>query len=221
MKYSDEAYAAVKAVISSKIDIGRQKFSIENYQEKRAEYYKNVIENALKKIKDIDNDYYGKLLKLYRENKLNEMLPVLEEVKKIEKEQKKEKPRFALPRIPYEIKEEVDADLRELEKCFENSLFRSSVILCGRILETALHRKYFEVTGRDILETSPGIGLGNLVAKLKETNFDFEPGLSEQIHLINQVRIYSVHKKQNAFNPTKEQAHAIILYTLDIVKKMF
>ena len=115
----------------------------------------------------------------------------------------------------------MNADLAELHKCFENECFRSTIILCGRLLETALHRKYYEITGRDILETSPGIGLGNLVAKMKELQFNFDPGISEQIHLINQVRIYSVHKKQEPFCPSKEQAHAIILYTLDVVKKMF
>ena len=222
MKYSEEACSAIKAVISSKVDISKEKFDIENYRETRAEYYKKLIENCLGKIKEnVKGDYHEKLLQLYKANKLSEMLPVLEEIKKIEKEEKKEKLRFAIPRVPHEIKDEINADLAELQKCFENSCLRSSVILCGRVLETALHRKYFEISGRDILETSPGIGLGNLVARLKELNYNFEPGLSEQIHLINQVRVYSVHKKQNAFNPSKEQAHAIILYTIDAVKKMF
>jgi len=223
MKYSEEAYSAVKAVISSKIEIGKEKFDIEKYKDNRAAYYKKLIEGLFKKIRSsAGEDYYLKLWKLYKENKLNELLPVLEEIKKIEKEEKKEKKvGFAIPRVPAEIKDEVNADLLEIQKCFENDCLRSSVILCGRILETALHRKYFEISGRDILETSPGIGLGNLVAKLKELNYNFDPGLSEQIHLINQVRVYSVHKKQEAFYPTKDQAHAIILYTLDAVKKMF
>jgi len=56
---------------------------------------------------------------------------------------------------------------------------------------------------------------------MRELNYNFEPGISEQIHLINQVRVYSVHKKQKAFYPSKEQTHAIILYTIDAIKKMF
>jgi hypothetical protein len=224
MKYSEEAYSAIKAVISSKMDITKTKFNIEDYKEKRAEYYKKIIENSLKKIREnAGENHYLKLWNLYRENKLSEMLPVLDEIKNIEKEEKKERLKlgFSIPRVPLEIRDEVNADLAELHKCFENGCFRSTIILCGRVLETALHRKYYEITGRDILETSPGIGLGNLVAKMKELQFNFDPGISEQIHLINQVRIYSVHKKQEPFNPSKEQAHAIILYTIDVVKKMF
>jgi len=222
MKYSEEAYSTIKTIISSKIDITKNEFDIGNYKEKRAEHYKKILENCINKIREkVKGDCSEKLLQLYRENKLEEMLPLLEEIKKIEKDEKKEKPNFALPRVPSEIKEEITADLIELEKCFQNGCYRSSVILCGRILETALHRKYFEISGRDILETSPGIGLGNLVAKIRELNYNFEPGISEQIHLINQVRVYSVHKKQKAFYPSKEQTHAIILYTIDAIKKMF
>lgn len=181
MKYSEEAYSAIKAVISSKIDITRDRFDIENYKEKKAEYYKRLIENCLNRIRtNVGEDSYLKLWKLYKENKLSEMLPVLDEIKGREKEEKKDKLKagFSIPRVPFEIKEEVNADLAELHKCFENGCYRSTIILCGRILETALHRKYYEITGRDILETSPGIGLGNLVAKMKELQFNFDPGIS-------------------------------------------
>lgn len=217
MKYSEELQSALKAVISSKADLTRQEYNIADYKEKKAEHYKNLIESYLRKIKEIDYDYYFVLLKYYKEGRYREMVEALEELKEIEPEQKK----VIIPRLPSEIADEVGADIRELQKCIDNGLFRSAIILCGRVLETALHRKYFEISGRDLLETSPGIGLGNLIAKLKEMNYNFDPGLSEQIHLINQVRIYSVHKKQNAFNPTKEQTEAIVLYTLDVVRKMF
>ncbi len=220
MKYSDELMSAVKAVLSSKLDISKKEYDISNYKEKRAEYYKNIIESRIKKIKEIDEDYYEILWRLYRNDRLEEMISTLEDVRRIEPEQKTKK-RFIIPGLPAEIREEVNADLKEMERCLENNLLRSAIILCGRILETALHRKYYEHSGRDLLETSPGIGLGNLIAKLKELNYSFDPGLSEQVHLINQVRIYSVHKKQDAFSPTREQAEAIVLYTLDIVRKMF
>ena len=84
-----------------------------------------------------------------------------------------------------------------------------------------MHRKYFETTGKDILEKNPGIGLGNLIGKLSEKNVKFDPGLTHQIHLINQVRIFSVHKKKEAFYPNKDQANAMVLYTLDVLWKMF
>lgn len=135
--------------------------------------------------------------------------------------QQKGQPLCLLPRLPLEIQEDMAADAKELGLCFHSGCYRSAVILCARLLETALHRKYYDVIGKDILETSPGIGLGTLVAKLAEHNVAFDPGLTQQIHLINNVRIFSVHKKQQAFLPTKEQAQAIILFTMDSIKKLF
>ena len=123
--------------------------------------------------------------------------------------------------IPAEIKDEMHADIAELQRCFDARCFRATVILCGRILETALHRKYYEATKNDLMEKSPGLGLGNLVAKLHEKGVLTDPALSQQIHLINQVRIYSVHAKKEPFAPSEEQAQAIMLYTIDIVKKLF
>ena len=133
----------------------------------------------------------------------------------------KERPSLKLNILPDDIRAEVKADIGEIERCFSNDCLRSSIVLCGRVLEVALHRKYYEVTGNDLLEKSPGIGLGNLIAKLKDKKVAIDPGLTQQIHLINQVRISSVHKKQEPFNPTKSQAHAIILYTLDVLDKLF
>ncbi|MBW3002032.1 DUF4145 domain-containing protein [Candidatus Woesearchaeota archaeon] len=130
-------------------------------------------------------------------------------------------PKKAKIRIPFDIKADVEADLAELQKCYDSGCYRSTVVLCGRLLETALHRKYFEATGNDLLEKSPGIGLGNLIAKLKENNVELDPGLSNQIHLINQVRVHSVHQKKDLFTPSREQAHAIMLYTMDILGKLF
>lgn len=126
-----------------------------------------------------------------------------------------------LPNIPSDIKPEISADFEEMNRCFSARCYRSSIIICGRILEVALHRKYFEVTGNDLLEKAPGTGLGNLIAKLAENKVDIDPALGNQIHLINQVRIHSVHAKQKAFVPSKDQAKAIMLYTMDVVSKLF
>ncbi len=123
--------------------------------------------------------------------------------------------------IPAEIRLDVYADIDELQKVFNAGGFRSSAILCARLLEVCLHRKYFEITGVDLLEKSPGIGLGKIVAKLSEEKVELDPGLMQQIHLINNVRISSVHFQQQAFMPSREQAQAMILYTLDILEKIF
>ena len=124
-------------------------------------------------------------------------------------------------RLPSEILDEVKADLMEIDKCLENNCLRSAVVLCGRVLETALHRKYYEATRNDLLEKAPGIGLGKVIAKLSEANVVLDPGLTQQIHLINQVRVFSVHKKKEVFRPTQEQAEAMVLYTKDVLRKLF
>lgn len=123
--------------------------------------------------------------------------------------------------LPSDIAQDVYADIDEIHRCFSNECLRSAIILCGRVLETALHRKYYEITRNDLLETSPGLGLGKLIAKLKEANISLPVGLTEQIHLINNVRISSVHRKSELFVPTTQQAQAIILFTLDVLRALF
>ena len=169
------------------------------------------------KINDVEIAYSEKEIK--KVNKLLDEIEIL--TLKIIEEPSTELP---IPRsltLPAAIKDEVLADLNELRQCFKNKLYRSSIILCGRMLEVTLHRKYFEITKRDILETQPGIGLGKLVAKLYEKKALFDPGINEQIHLINKVRIHSVHKKQELHISSKEQTYATILYTIDIVNRLF
>ncbi len=169
-------------------------------------------------------DSINQLDKLYLTGDLKGMLRVVQQVKVSAERitvQRKETLSIRVPSLPSEIKSEVIKDINDMKKCFENGLYRSSVIMCGRLLETALHRKYYEITGVDILEKNPGIGLGTLVAKLVDKNVKFDPGVTQQIHLINQVRVYTVHKKQDVFEPTREQAHATILFTLDVVNKLF
>lgn len=124
-------------------------------------------------------------------------------------------------KLPGEILDEVKADLEEIDRCLENSCLRSAVVLCGRVLETALHRKYYEATGNDLMEKAPGIGLGKVIAKLSEANVALDPGLTQQIHLVNQVRVFSVHSKKEVFRPSREQAEAMVLYTKDVLRKLF
>ncbi len=139
-----------------------------------------------------------------------------------QKNTKEERLRLSAPAgIPASIRPNVLADIRELEASFNAGCFRAATILCGRIIEICLHRKYYEATGLDILEKNPGIGLGKLIAKLAEKDVSFEPGLTQQIHLINQVRIHSVHVKRDSFYPSRQQTHAMVLYTMDVVGRMF
>lgn len=218
---------------------------IQNFEAGRAKYLKNTVGTTIKLLK---KDSWN-LVELGRSNKDNRytVLQILQLVGKLKKhmdygrlreliseisgltdsltpttETKEEGPQFIeIPEMPEAIEGAVAADLNEIRKCFEAKAYRSCVVLCGRVLETALLRKYYELTGKDLLETSPGIGLGKVVGKLNEENVELDPGLKQQIHLINQVRIFSVHSKKDEFYPSKGQAQAMILYTLDVLRKIF
>lgn len=124
-------------------------------------------------------------------------------------------------RLPAEIREVVYVDLAEMEKAFAAGIYRSAVMLCGRVLEVVLHRAYYEATQHDLLEKSPGMGLGTLLARMAERGIKIDPALGNQIHLINQARVHSVHHKHNTFMPSQAQTRAIMLYTVDVIEKVF
>ncbi|MGM5483271.1 MAG: hypothetical protein ACQESF_07450 [Nanobdellota archaeon] len=171
-----------------------------------------------------DNENLLKIIKLAQEKaSIEENIPVLIELAgKLKLKSEDKQSRLSMPSgLPSEIKQDILSDFKELERCYNSRCFRACTIICGRIIETSLHRKYFEITQIDLLEKNPGIGLGKLIAKMAEKEIKLDPGLTQQIHLINQVRIYSVHKKSESFYPTKDQAYAMILYTLDVLEKMF
>ena len=153
--------------------------------------------------------------------KENEKLKYIREMLNVVKEIKQKEVKFSLTKIPDDVKNDVLADLNELERCYDAGCYRSCIILCGRLLEVGLHRKYFEATGNDLLEKSPGIGLGNLIAKLNEKGILVDPGVMQQVHLVNNVRIFSVHKNKESFVTSKNQTSAIILFTLDTLEKLF
>jgi lysyl-tRNA synthetase class I len=229
-------YSALKELKLEDLEESKEA-SITDFSEKKKAYRTNTLNssfnlliNSISEIDSLDgaDDIKAgleELKKYYKEKDLEKTKELAKSLIELESKLKypKKEPSltFKINNIPSEIESDMKADLDELEKCFHAESFRASVILCGRLLETSLHRKYFEKTNNDLLEKSPGIGLGNLVAKMKQENISLDPAVSQQIHLINQVRIYSVHKKKQAFYPSKEQTHAIILYTIDVIRKLF
>lgn len=224
--------------LDNKIDTNK---AMLNYSLNQRKYHQDRLSNALKAVKDssfelgtmkqpdeISQEKLTKIMELIPSLETTDVSEINKTVKKIDFLIKQIKfpsmdDKFVkIPkRIPNDIRQDIVLDLEELERCYQNECYRSCVILCGRLLETALHRKFYDVTGQDALEKSPGIGLGNLIAKLAEKNVILDPGLTNQIHLINQVRVFSVHKKKDAFYPTQQQTQAMILYTLDILNKLF
>lgn len=225
--------AVAKGISLAKPPIGK----VYDYKTKKEEYYRTAVSTAVEILKSKASGLSGvacnspdtvsridSVMKIIKEidsysNKGASASRILELISGMGSPSSE---RLARPKkLPLDIRDEVIADIEEMEKCLQAGCLRSTVILCGRLLETALHRKYFEVTGNDALEKSPGIGLGNLIAKLKEQNVELDPALTNQVHLINQVRISSVHVKKDAFRPSAQQAQAIVLYTMDILGRIF
>jgi len=238
----DDILSAILIIESSNIDFAslKDKKNFYDFKERKFLYLKN---NILKNIKSLNQSFKEFSSVITEKKDIAKVKSLIDEIdssdirsirKNIEDIQKiisryssKERPRLKKSStvvssgIPKEISAEINADLEEINKCFQASCFRSVVILCGRILETALHRKYYDATKNDLLEKAPGIGLGKIIAKLEEQGIKLGPGLTQQIHLINQVRIYSVHKKSDPFYPSRNQAEAIYLFTQDILDKIF
>lgn len=227
-----EANRLIELFIRDNIDLTRDK-DILDYKSSKAKLLKKRFDKEISSVLDIERDVkrlrYEEIVKTFEFLRRAYQKKDLDDIKKLllnlqlllpeEKVEKREK--IDIPKLPVEIKEELSADIREIRMCYDAGCYRSAVVLCGRVLEAALHRKYFEKTGNDILETNPSIGLGKLIAKLREQDVRFDPGITEQIHLINKARISSVHKKKHVFKPTKEQANAIMLYTMDVLRKLF
>lgn len=237
-KEIDELEKIIEIAITKRI-FSKSNMGFSDYQLKEINYLKKEIEIKNRKIKSILSNQFVKnekdanFLKInnifsdiqknlfkFEERSFKEVCALLKEIKKIIPKVL-EKKEINLPKLPEEIRDEVKANFDELTICFENKCYRSSLILCGKIIEIALHRKYFELTNKDLLEKSPDIGLGTILAKMRELGIIFDPGLPQQIHLINQLRVFSVHKKTQIFQPSKEQAQATLLYTLDILNKLF
>jgi hypothetical protein len=214
-----------------------------DFKKREQEYYKKLLETGMRKVKANlaegllygkekhrqDLDIIKKNIELIEEKiKLGDLLEAISIICSTRDipDIKVEKPLFEtksffLPHVPREIYYETKSNFDEITICFENRCYRAATILCGKILEVALHRKYFEVTGKDMLEKAPSIGLGNMLVRLKEAGIIIEPGLSNQIHIINQLRVATVHKKVSHFVPSRAQCQATILYTLDALKKLF
>jgi hypothetical protein len=211
--------------------------TLSDFKQTKPVYYDSVSKSKVKMIKKVIQDMIDQteekdkvedmlelieiVSALYNSKQYDKIPEKVDEIGNIAKSIKWDEVINLDVNLPPEISKELNADFNEMHKCFKAGFFRATIILCGRILEAALLRKYYEVTKKDLLETSPGIGLGKVIAKLKEAGIDLGPGLNEQIHLINNIRISSVHKQKQLFKPSREQANAIILYTTDALNKIF
>ena len=233
----NDLMAALDNLTANKLTLDKPSKSamITDFKKNQDDYFRSAVYNAISFVEhsseklDVSPEYgavadqiRAVVKKLSGTKNLGEIKFMVNHVASLAAKIKAEdKPSFSLAFVPIDIQSDINADIDEMQRCYSAGCYRSVVILCGRLLETALHRKYFDATGNDLLEKAPGTGLGNLIAKRKESNIDLDPALTNQIHLINQVRVYSVHIKKDAFSPSREQAHAMMLYTLDSLGKIF
>lgn len=232
---------AAKTCVDKNININEAppKNHVLDFEESKKEYHRKAVRkyldnvlayaSTLTSLADVpeNKEYWPHVQQLLSELDLNNMRDMQIKAKEMHhyakylQERKIERVTKTPERLPEDIKAEILADLNEIDKAFKAKCFRSATILCGRVLETALHRKYYDTTGFDILEKNPGIGLGNLIGKLREKGVTLDPALNQQIHLINQVRVFAVHKKLEPFHPSEDQARAMVLYTCDVLTKLF
>lgn len=200
-----------------------RKGGITDFKKQKQEGNKLLLKGAIDRLlRETKNDpELQSLAQKLSTAKTEEMKKILDKLADLAADDNTKNKKFKAPKLPGEIREDVTADLQEIQRCINAACYRSSVVLCGRVMETALHRKYYEATGNDLLEKAPGTGLGTLIAKLSEHGVKLDPGLPNQIHLINQIRVFSVHTKKESFSPSKTQTEAIFLYTIDILEKLF
>lgn len=199
-----------------------------DFQKSRNNLVKQTLLNTVEEMKqktttaDIDTETKQKIFSLLQNFPSQNMKDPYQMLKGVVSQIHVKESEYNIPvKVPSDIYGEIEADVNELEKCMNAECYRSAVILCGRILETALFRKYYEETQNDLLETAPGTGLGTVIKKLKDANVELDPAITQQIHLINQIRVHSVHSKQIPFYPSSSQTQAIILYTLDVLEKLW
>lgn len=204
------------------------KKKVMDYKEQRSDYYRSLVKNNISKIKEMTKDMDDSVKKkvsdmeaFFASGDAKSMIGIVADLSLPKPQRPITHQSQHNLNIPHEIRDDIFFDLSEVEKCMNANAYRSAMILCARVLETALHRKYYDSTGKDLLETSPGIGLGSIISKMRESGIEIDPSLTQQVHLINNVRIFSVHKKQTVFQPSREQAQATLLFTIDILKKLF
>ncbi|MFA5141818.1 MAG: hypothetical protein WC471_02525 [Candidatus Woesearchaeota archaeon] len=231
---TDNMSEVINAILREKLD---KDIVLDDFKKNKQSHYQNLMNSSLSELAKLNTELDQSLQDFHSLNKIKglldallnnkkkynhcELLEIVKELKTALPTTEMQKETYDLRNLPGEIRTEVIADLEEAKRCQENGCYRSATILCGRILETCLHRKYYEITNKDILETCPDMGLGKLIAKLSELQVKFDPGLTEQIHLINKVRIGSVHVKKETFNPSKSQTQAMLLYSVDAIHKLF
>ncbi len=126
------------------------------------------------------------------------------------------------------IRNEIETDFGEIQRCYGAFAYRAVLAFCGRILEIALSKKYHEHQRRrgkskiDIEKVILDKPLGVIIDECKKVNLVTNiPGLEDQAKLINRVRVFSVHYKKARFEPDVNDARASVSFTIAALSKIF
>jgi hypothetical protein len=121
--------------------------------------------------------------------------------------------------IPQEIREELRLDLEEMQICYNSGAIRSTLGMCGRVLELVLARKYFDATEIDPIQQKWNIGI--LIKKSLEEHVINDQAIGDICNLINRSRIDSVHSTTRLYKPSQEEAKPLIEFTMNLVKNFY
>jgi hypothetical protein len=122
--------------------------------------------------------------------------------------------------IPFEIRTDIAADIDEIKKCYSSGAYRAAIVFCGRMLEIALARKYFEKTHVDPIKQK--WTLGRLINESKKKIGIFQPGLDSLCETINKVRIPSIHRvREGIYLPTPQDVVGVFHLVQSVLQKLW
>ena len=117
------------------------------------------------------------------------------------------------------VKYDISLSYNEAIKAYLNRLYISSIVLCGKVIEIAIHFLYEKNNNEELLDKYPGIGLGKALGKLRKQGFKFPEEIDSTVNLINKYRNAYIHKKTASVMPNDTQAEAIILLVKNFLTK--
>jgi hypothetical protein len=120
---------------------------------------------------------------------------------------------------PQEIREETKLDFEEMKICYNEGAFRSAIMMCGRVMELLLAKRYFDSTTVDPIEQKWPLGV--LIKKCYEHNVITEPAVGDMCNFINHFRIGSVHSLHTIQRPIQEETKSVIEFTIGLLKRLY
>lgn len=111
-----------------------------------------------------------------------------------------------------DVLELVRRSYEEVLRCYEQSCFVASIVMCGKIVETILADSYCRKFDKDA-RTDRLPGIADMIKDLKKTGFQFPAGLSERMDAISKHRNLAVHGAVTV--PTQDEARSTIYLVKD------